>query len=75
MAEAVPAGAEGLLFLPYLTGEAAPHLDPDDVAWFGLTRRHDNRHLARAVIEGVAFAVRGVVEAAEAVAGQAERSA
>ena len=72
MAEAVPPGAEGLLFLPYLTGEAAPHLDPDARgAWFGLTRRHDHRHLARAVIEGVAFATRGVVEAAESVAGHA----
>jgi xylulokinase len=72
MAEAVPPGAEGLLFLPYLTGEGAPHLDPEARgAWFGLTRRHDHRHLARAVIEGVAFAVRGVVEAAEALAGSA----
>ena len=68
----VPPGAEGLIFLPYLTGEAAPHLDPEARgAWFGLTRRHDHRHLARAVIEGVAFAVRGVVEAAEALAGRA----
>ena len=72
MAEAVPPGAEGLIFLPYLTGEGAPHLDPEARgAWFGLTRRHDHRHLARAVIEGVAFAVRGVVEAAEALAGRA----
>jgi xylulokinase len=71
-AAAVPPGAEGLIFLPYLTGEAAPHLDPEARgAWFGLTRRHDHRHLARAVIEGVAFAVRGVVEAAEALAGGA----
>jgi xylulokinase len=74
MAEAVPPGAEGLLFLPYLTGEGAPHLDPEARgAWFGLTRRHDHRHLARAVIEGVAFAVRGVVEAAEALAGAARQ--
>jgi xylulokinase len=71
-AASVPPGAEGLIFLPYLTGEAAPHLDPEARgAWFGLTRRHDHRHLARAVIEGVAFAVRGVVEAAEALTGEA----
>jgi xylulokinase len=69
-AAAVPPGAEGLIFLPYLTGEAAPHLDPEARgAWFGLTRRHDHRHLARAVIEGVAFAVRGVVEAIEPLTG------
>jgi xylulokinase len=72
MAAAAPPGAEGLVFLPYLTGEAAPHVDPDARgAWFGLTRRHDHRHLARAVVEGVAFAIRGVVEAAEAVGGEA----
>ena len=71
-AATVPPGAEGLIFLPHLTGEAAPHLDPEARgAWFGLTRRHDHRHLARAVIEGVAFALRGVVEAAEALGGRA----
>jgi xylulokinase len=71
-AAAAPPGAEGLIFLPYLTGEAAPHLDPQARgAWFGLTRRHDHRHLARAVIEGVAFALRGVVEAVEALTGRA----
>ncbi|HZA67943.1 MAG TPA: xylulokinase [Geminicoccaceae bacterium] len=73
IAATAPAGACGLVFLPYLTGEAAPHLDPEARgAWFGLTRRHDHRHLARAVIEGVAFGVRGVVEAAEALAGKAQ---
>jgi xylulokinase len=72
LAATVAPGAEGLIFLPYLTGEAAPHLDPDARgAWFGLTRRHDHRHLARALIEGVAFAIRGVVEAAEALGGKA----
>jgi xylulokinase len=71
-AATVPPGAEGLIFLPYLTGEAAPHVDPEARgAWFGLTRRHDPRHLARAVIEGVAFAVRGVVEPVEALTGRA----
>jgi xylulokinase len=71
-AATVAPGAEGLIFLPYLTGEAAPQVDPEARgAWFGLTRRHDRRHLARAVIEGVAFAVRGVVEAVEALTGRA----
>jgi xylulokinase len=71
-AATVAPGAEGLIFLPYLTGEAAPHVDPEARgAWFGLTRRHDHRHLARAVIEGVAFAVRGVVEAVEALTERA----
>jgi xylulokinase len=55
----VPAGSEGLLFLPYLTGERTPHPDPNARgAFVGLTVRHDLRHLTRAVLEGVAFGLR-----------------
>lgn len=55
-AESIPAGAEGLRFLPYLTGERTPHPDPDAKGGFiGLTVRHTRAHLTRAVIEGVAF--------------------
>lgn len=55
----VPAGSDGLLFLPYLTGERTPHPDPlARGAFVGLTIRHDLRHLARAVLEGVAFGLR-----------------
>jgi len=54
-----PAGCEGLLFLPYLTGERTPYPDPSARGvFFGLTLRHDRRHLARAVLEGVAFGMR-----------------
>jgi xylulokinase len=59
-------GADGLVFLPYLTGERSPHADPDARGcWLGLTTRHDHRHLARAILEGVAFALRSLVEIAE----------
>jgi xylulokinase len=52
----VPAGSEGLLFLPYLTGERTPHPDPlARGAFVGLTVRHNQAHLTRAVLEGVAF--------------------
>lgn len=55
----VPAGSEGLLFLPYLTGERTPHPDPlARGAFVGLTVSHDLRHLTRAVLEGVAFGLR-----------------
>jgi len=55
----VPAGAEGLRFLPYLSGERSPHPDPlARGAFVGLTLAHDRRHLARAVMEGVAFGLR-----------------
>ena len=54
-----PAGSEGLLFLPYLTGERTPHPDPlARGAFVGLTVRHDLRHLTRAVLEGVAYGLR-----------------
>jgi len=55
----VPAGSEGLLFLPYLTGERTPHPDPlAKGAFIGLTVRHKFSHLTRAVLEGVAFGLR-----------------
>ncbi|MEN6303520.1 MAG: FGGY-family carbohydrate kinase, partial [Armatimonadia bacterium] len=54
-----PVGSEGLLFLPYLTGERCPHPDPyARGVFFGLALRHEKRHLARAVLEGVAFGLR-----------------
>jgi xylulokinase len=55
----VPAGSDGLMFLPYLSGERSPHPDPlARGAFVGLTLRHDRRHLTRAVLEGVAFGLR-----------------
>ena len=55
----VDAAADGLFFLPYLTGERSPHPDPlARGAFVGLTVRHDRRHLTRAVLEGVAFGLR-----------------
>lgn len=62
-ASEVPAGSEGLVFLPYLTGERTPHPDPQARgAFVGLTVRHDMRHLTRAVLEGVAFGLRDGLE-------------
>jgi xylulokinase len=58
-AAAVAAGSGGLWFLPYLTGERSPHPDPfARGAFIGLTVTHDRRHLARAVLEGVAHGLR-----------------
>ncbi len=55
----VPVGSEGLFFLPYLTGERTPHPDPlARGAFVGLTVRHKQTHLTRAVLEGVAFGLR-----------------
>src|SRR6185295_2136475 len=55
----VPAGSEGLLFLPYLSGERTPYPDPKARgAWVGLTLRHKRGHLTRAVLEGVSFGLK-----------------
>lgn len=62
-AAAAPLGAEGLLFLPYLTGERTPHPDPNARgAFIGLTVRHTKAHLARSVLEGVSFGLRDSLE-------------
>jgi xylulokinase len=58
-----PAGSEGLIFLPYLTGERTPYPDPNARGVFmGLTLRHDKAHLCRAVLEGVAYGLRDSLE-------------
>jgi xylulokinase len=59
----VPPGSEGLVFLPYLSGERTPHLDPGARgAFFGLTARHGAAHMTRAVMEGVIFSLRDSLE-------------
>ena len=51
-----PLGSDGLIFLPYLTGERTPHCDPEARgALIGLTRRHQRAHITRAVLEGICF--------------------
>jgi xylulokinase len=58
-AETIPAGCEGLLFLPYLSGERTPYPDPlARGAFIGLTVRHIRAHMTRAVLEGVAFGLK-----------------
>ncbi len=58
-AAAVPPGCDGLIFLPYLSGERTPHPDPlARGAFVGLTVRHTRAHLVRAVLEGVAFGLK-----------------
>jgi len=62
VAEVEP-GCEGLVFLPYLTGERTPYPDPNARgAFVGITLRHDKRHFVRAVYEGVAYGLRDSFE-------------
>ena len=59
----IPAGSEGLIFLPYLTGERTPHQDPNAKGvFFGLSLRHNKMHLIRSVMEGVGFGLKDSLE-------------
>lgn len=63
LASEIPAGAEGLIFHPYLQGERAPYWDPLLRADFvGLTFAHGRGHLVRSLYEGIAFSLRDVLE-------------
>ncbi len=72
-ASTAPPGADGLLFLPYLSGERTPHMDPEARgAFVGLTHFHQRGHLARAVMEGVALALRQALEIGVQLSGEME---
>ncbi len=56
-------GSEGLMFMPYLTGERCPHPDPHARGgWVGLTARHQRRDMIRALLEGVTFGMNDAVQ-------------
>lgn len=59
----IPAGSEGLIFLPYLNGERTPHADgAARGVFFGINPRHRKEHFTRAVLEGVVFGLRDSLE-------------
>jgi len=67
-------GSDGLVFLPYLSGERTPHMDAEARGlFFGLTLRHGQGHLARAVMEGVVFALRDCLEVYRGLGQRADR--
>jgi xylulokinase len=62
-AAAAPIGSEGLIFLPYMTGERTPHADPNARGVFlGLGLRHTKANMARAIMEGVCYGLRDSLE-------------
>ncbi len=66
LAEAVPPGAGGLAFLPYLLGERCPDVAPDARgAFVGLAQGHDLGHLVRALLEGVLLNLRSILQLME----------
>jgi len=62
-AERVKAGSDGLVFLPYLTGETSAFHDPNARGVFlGISLSHGKEHFARAIFEGIAFSLRQILE-------------
>ncbi len=73
LAAAAEPGAQGLLLLPFLTGERAPLWDPAARGvLFGLSLEHRREDVARAAMEGVAFALATVADPVEELVGRAE---
>lgn len=68
--ENIPAGAEGLIFLPYLMGDRAPIWNSmASGVFFGITMRHKQTHFVKAVMEGILYALYGVGRALEEASG------
>lgn len=62
-AEKVPAGCNGLVYLPYMMGERTPHLDPNAKGvFFGLSAKHEKQDMTRAVMEGVVYSLKDCLE-------------
>lgn len=62
-AEKVPAGCNGLIYLPYLMGERTPHLDPNAKGvFFGLSAKHEKPDMIRSVMEGVVYSLKDCLE-------------
>lgn len=62
----IAAGSNGLIFLPYLTGERAPIWDSESCgSFFGVQLQHTKDHFSRAVLEGICFALKDVLEAVQ----------
>lgn len=72
-AEKIPAGSNGLIMLPFFTGERAPYWNANARGTlFGLTLNHDKRHIIRATLEGICYRMRSVLESLEELTGKAQ---
>ncbi|BAU10138.1 gluconokinase [Leptolyngbya sp. NIES-3755] len=73
LAEPIPAGAEGLLFLPFLSGERAPYWNADARGvFFGVSLRHQRSHFIRAVLEGILFAAYSITTVLSELTGSSQ---
>lgn len=68
LAGRVPAGSEGLIFLPYIAGERCPYPDPNARGvFFGISLKHKKEHIVRAVMEGVCFGLKDSIRIMEEI--------
>lgn len=73
LAEGVACGSDGLVFLPCMTGERTPYLDPAARGvFFGLSMKHSKAHFARAIMEGVSFAMKSALNEVDNLFGKQE---
>lgn len=73
-AEKVSAGSEGLLFLPYLLGERAPHWDSNSKGvYFGINIKHKKEHFLRALLEGIIYGIYDIGKALTETIGNIDR--
>jgi gluconokinase len=73
-ASQVPAGSEGLVFLPYVQGERAPVWDAEAKGiFFGIHSGHTQTHFMRAIVEGICYSLYQVAESIECCIGEIKR--
>jgi gluconokinase len=69
-----PAGCEGLLALPYLSGERAPIYNPEARGvFFGVSMRHRQEHFKRAILESICFEIVSLIDSVEEVHGASKK--
>ena len=72
-ASRIEPGCEGLIFLPYLMGERSPYWDPKARGvFFGITLNHNKYHFVRAIMEGVSFAFKNIMDVMESLGFEIE---
>jgi gluconokinase len=72
--DSVPAGSDGLIFLPYLYGERAPIWDANSSgAYLNLQPLHDQNHFLRSALEGICFALNDVLNSLESASVEIEQ--
>ncbi len=72
LAAEVPAGSDGLIMLPLLTGERAPYWNANARGvFFGMSLYHQKKHMIRSVLEGVCYGINAVTDALQALTGPA----